>query len=104
MSYSVKIPNEINEKRERRFIDIWDNMIKGEKQSKGHYLATCIYYRQYWKYGKSQKLCEHLANHCKKCSKDISQYYASLMGKKMEEETIEDSEEEEEECSNKKSK
>ena len=43
MSYLTKILNEINEKKERRFIDIWDNIIKEEKQSKEHYLATCIY-------------------------------------------------------------
>jgi len=47
MSYSAKTPNEINEKRERRFTDIWDNIIKKEKQSKGHYSATCIHCRQH---------------------------------------------------------
>ena len=79
-------------------------MIKGEKQSKGHYSAICIHCHQHQKYGKPQKLCKHLANHCKKCSKDISQYYTSLMKKKMEEETVEDSEEEGEERPNKKPK
>ncbi len=43
MSYSAETPNEINEKRGRRFTDIWDNMIKGEKQSKEYYSATCIH-------------------------------------------------------------
>ena len=104
MSYSAETPNEINEKRGRRFTDIWDNMIKGEKQSQGHYSATCIHCRQHWKFGKPHKLREHLANHCKKCSKDISQYYALLVGKKMGEETVEDSEEEGEERPNKKPK
>jgi len=47
MSYLAETPNKINEKRGRRFTDIWNNMIKGEKQSKGHYSATCIHCRQY---------------------------------------------------------
>ncbi len=47
MSYLAETPNEINKKRERRFTDIWDNMIKGKKQSKGHYSATCIHCRQH---------------------------------------------------------
>src|SRR6266542_4438476 len=94
MSYLAEIPNEINEKRGRRFTNIWDNMIKGEKQSKGYYSATYIYCHQHWKYEKSQKLYKHLANHCKKYPKDISQYYASLVKKKIGEETVEDSEEE----------
>ncbi len=47
MSYLAEIPNEINEKRGRKFTNIWDNMIKGEKQSKGHYSATCIHCRQH---------------------------------------------------------
>ena len=104
MSYSAETPNEINEKRGRKFTDIWDNMIKGEKQSQGHYLATCIHCCQHWKFGKLHKLREHLANHCKKCSKDILQYYASFVRKKMGEETVEDSEEEGEERPNKKPK
>src|SRR6266542_5104608 len=104
MSYLAETPNEINKKRERRFTDIWNNMIKGEKQSKGHYSATCIHCRKHWKYEKSQKLKEYLVNHCKKYLKDISQYYTLLMGKKMEEETVEDSEEEGEERLNKKPK
>jgi hypothetical protein len=97
----AEAPNEVNEKRGRKFTDIWDNMIKGEKQSKGHYSATCIHCRRHWKHGKPYILREHFANHCKKCPKDISQYYASLVGKKMGEETVEDSEEEEERPSKK---
>jgi len=31
MSYLVETPNKINENKERRFTDIWDNMIKREK-------------------------------------------------------------------------
>jgi len=100
----TKTPNEINEKRGRKFTSIWDNMIKGEKQSKGHYSATCIHCRQHWKYGKPYKLREHLANHCKKCSKDISQHYGLLVGKKIGQETVENSEEEEEEYPSKKLK
>jgi hypothetical protein len=94
-----------NEKRGRKFTDIWDNMIKGQNQSRGHYSATCIHCRQHWKHRKPFKLREHLANHCKKCSPEITQYYAVLVGKKTGEETIEDSENEEEEGRpNKKSK
>jgi len=104
MSDLAETPNEINEKRGRKFTSIWDNMIKGEKQSKGHYSATCIHCRQHWKYGKPYKLREHLANHCKKCSKDISQHYGLLMGKKIGQETVENSEEEEEEYPSKKIK
>jgi hypothetical protein len=104
MSDLAETPNEINEKRGRKFTSIWDNMIKGEKQSKGHYSATCIHCRQHWKYGKPYKLREHLANHCKKCSKDISQHYGLLVGKKIGQETVENSEEEEEEYPSKKLK
>ena len=104
MSYLMETPNEINEKRERRFTDIWNNMIKGEKQSKGHYSATCIHCRQHWKYEKSQKLNEYLVNHCKKYLKDILQYYVSLIKKKMKKETVKDSEKEGEEHLNKKPK
>jgi hypothetical protein len=104
MSDLAETPNEINEKRGKKFTSIWDNMIKGEKQSKGHYSATCIHCRQHWKYGKPYKLREHLANHCKKCSKDISQHYGLLVGKKIGQETVENSEEEEEEYPSKKLK
>ncbi len=55
-------------------------MIKGVKQSKGLYSANCNYCSHYWKFGKSKKLHEHLANNCKKCPKDIVLLYATIVG------------------------
>lgn len=63
--------------------DIWEYMTKGERQSKGHYSAICSFCKRNWKQGKPHILREHLANHCKSCPKDISSYYAKIVGKKM---------------------
>ena len=53
-----------------------------------------------------EKSCirEKVEKDCKKCLKDILQYYVSLVGKKIRKETVEDSEEEGEKHPNKKSK
>ncbi|CAI2196326.1 18529_t:CDS:1, partial [Funneliformis geosporum] len=56
-------------------------MLKGSKQSKGHYSATCNNCELFWKHGKPYILRKHLANHCKKYPKEISLYYASIVGK-----------------------
>ena len=68
----------------RPLSDIWEHMIQGDKQSRGHYSATCNFCQQFWKQGKPHVLREHLANHCKKCSSDVSSYYAKVVGKKGE--------------------
>lgn len=67
----------------RPFSDIWEHMVQGEKQSRGHYSATCVFCQWFWKNGKPCVLREHLANHCKKCGSDISSYYAKIVGKKI---------------------
>ena len=74
--------NVINDRRksERPFISIQDHIIKGVKQSKGLYSANCNYCSHYWKFEKSKKLREHLANNCKKCPKDIVLLYATIVG------------------------
>ncbi|CAI2201297.1 9547_t:CDS:2, partial [Funneliformis geosporum] len=43
--------------------------------------ATCNNCGLFWKYRKPYILRKHLANHCKKCSKEISLYFASIVGK-----------------------
>ena len=68
----------------RPLSDIWEHMIQGDKQSRGHYSATCNFCQQFWKQGKPHVLREHLANHCKKCSNDVSSYYAKVVGKKLQ--------------------
>ena len=48
---------------------------------------TCNYCNFLWKHEKPQILREHLANYCKKCSQDVSLYYANIVGKKIGEAT-----------------
>jgi hypothetical protein len=74
----------------RPFSDIWNHMLKGPKQSKGHYSATCNSCGLYWKHGKPYILREHLANHCKKCPKELGLYYASIVGRDKGMQNIED--------------
>ena len=73
--------NVINDRRKsgRPFTSIWDHMIKRVKQSKGLYSANCNYCSHYWKFEKSKKLREHLANNCKKCPKDIVLLYVTIV-------------------------
>src|SRR6266540_1791702 len=73
--------NVINDRRKsgRPFTSIWNHMIKGVKQSKGIYLANCNYCSHYWKFEKSKKLREYLANNCKKCPKDIVLLYVTIV-------------------------
>ena len=80
-------------------------MIKGEQRSKGHYSAICNYCKNSWKEGRPRILREHLANHCKRCPREVSSYYAKIVGKKKaEEEDSEEDDEEEIDLSNKKQK
>ena len=86
----------------RPLSDIWEHMIQGDKQSRGHYSATCNFCQQFWKQGKPHVLREHLANHCKKCSSDVSSYYAKVVGKKRGEDDDEEESTDETEYPNKK--
>jgi len=43
---SIEINKEVN-KEGHPFLDIWDHMTKGAKQSKGHYLVTCNYCKNF---------------------------------------------------------
>jgi hypothetical protein len=88
----------------RPLSDIWEHMIQGDKQSRGHYSATCSFCQQFWKQGKPQILRQHLANHCKKCNSDISSYYAKIVGKKLGEDNDEEESMDEIEYPNKKQK
>jgi hypothetical protein len=73
----------------RPFSEVWDgHMIKGAQTTRGHYSATCNYCGINWKHGKPIVLREHLANHCSKCSQDISTFFARIIGKKRGEEDI----------------
>ena len=73
------------------FSEVWDgHMIKGVQTTRGYYSATCSYCHTNWKHGKLHVLCEHLANHCKKCSQDVSMFFARIVGKKGEENTYEE--------------
>ncbi|GBC39764.2 ribonuclease H-like domain-containing protein [Rhizophagus irregularis DAOM 181602=DAOM 197198] len=74
-----------NPDRGRPFSDVWEYMIKGQQQSRGHYTATCTYCNCTWKYGKPCVLRQHLANHCKNCPQDVALYFARIVGKKMKE-------------------
>ena len=68
----------------RPFSEIWDgHMIKGPQVSRGHYSAKCSYCNISWKQGKPHVLREHLANHCKRCPRDVSLHFAKIVGKKM---------------------
>ncbi|CAB4480372.1 unnamed protein product [Rhizophagus irregularis] len=72
-----------NPDRGRPFSDVWEYMIKGQQQSRGHYTATCTYCNCTWKYGKPCVLHQHLANHCKNCPQDVALYFARIVGQKM---------------------
>jgi hypothetical protein len=89
----------VQQKRKgRNFSDIWDtHMIKGEQSSRGHYSAVCNYCKNSWKEGRPRFLREHLANHCKRCPKEVLSYYAKVVGKKKAEEDESESEDEDEE-------
>src|SRR6266498_1616225 len=67
-------------------------MIKGAKQSKGYYSATCNYYKNFWKYEKPFILHEYLANFCKKCLNSIIMYYAELVRKELRNKIIKEKE------------
>ena len=84
--------NVINDSKKggRPFTNVWDHMKKGAKQSQGHYSANCNYCSHYWKHGKPKILREHLANHCKKCPKDIVSLYASIVGNEKGKEDLEE--------------
>ncbi len=43
---SIEINKKVN-KGGHPFSDIWNHMTKNAKQSKGHYLATCNYYKNF---------------------------------------------------------
>ena len=95
----------LQKRKGRNFSDIWDShMIKGEQRSRGHYSAICNYCKNSWKDGRSRILREHLANHCKRCPKEVSSYYAKIVGKKKAEEDESEEDEEEIDLSNKKQK
>ncbi|CAB5395896.1 unnamed protein product [Rhizophagus irregularis] len=82
--------------------DVWCNhMIQGNKQSRGHYSATCSYCRQYWRQGRPQVLSAHLANHCKKCPDDVSLYFAKIVRKNLAKEEEESADEDESDYPNK---
>ncbi|CAB5208189.1 unnamed protein product [Rhizophagus irregularis] len=72
-----------NPDRGRPFSDVWEYMIKGQQQSRGHYTATCTYCNCTWKHGKPCVLRQHLANHCKNCPQDVALYFARIVGQKM---------------------
>jgi hypothetical protein len=77
---------EDSKKKGRRFTEIWNShMIKGAQKSRGHYAATCSYCNTHWKEEKPHILREHIANHCKKCPKDVSLEFARLVGKEIAE-------------------
>jgi hypothetical protein len=80
-----------NSERGRPFSDVWEYVRKGTRQSRGHYSATCTYCNCTWKHGKPQALRQHLANHCKDCSQEVSQYFARVVGQKIGEDEIEES-------------
>ena len=64
--------------------DVWNNhMIQDSKQLREYYSAICSYCQQFWKQGKFQVLQVHLANYCKKCSDDVSLYYAKIVKKNL---------------------
>ncbi|GET00495.1 ribonuclease H-like domain-containing protein [Rhizophagus clarus] len=71
-----------NSRKGRRFSEVWDgHMIKGAQKSRGHYAASCSYCNSYWNNGKPHVLREHLANHCRKCPKEVSIQFAKIVGK-----------------------
>jgi len=80
-----------NPERGRPFSDVWEYMRKGAQLSRGHYSATCKYCNSTWKHGKPQALRQHLANHCKDCPQEVSQYFARVVGQKIGEDEIEGS-------------
>ena len=84
LRFYFKMSTSVLQKRKgRNFSDIWDtHMIKGEQRSRGHYSAICNYCKNSWKDGRPRILREHLANHCKRCPKEVSSYYAKIIGKK----------------------
>ena len=96
----------VQQKRKgRNFSDIWDtHMIKGEQRSRGHYSAICNYCKNSWKEGRPRILREHLANHCKRCPREVSSYYAKVVGKKKAEEDESEEDEEEIDLPNKRRK
>ncbi len=55
-------------------------------------MATCNYCKNFWKYEKPFILHGHLANFCKKYLNSVIMYYAELVGKELENKTIEEEE------------
>ncbi|GES85567.1 ribonuclease H-like domain-containing protein [Rhizophagus clarus] len=75
-----------NLRKGRHFTEVWNgHMIKGVQRIRGHYAATCSYCNFYWKDGKSHVLHEHLANHCQKCSQEVSLQFAKIVGNEIAE-------------------
>ncbi|CAG8701892.1 3889_t:CDS:1 [Ambispora leptoticha] len=57
------------------FDEIWSFYIKGPGRGNGHYKASCHYCSSIWERGKPQVMKAHLANHCKNCPENISDYW-----------------------------
>jgi len=60
-------------------------MVKGVQKSRRHYAASCSYCNFQWKDGKPYILREHLANHCRKCPKEVSLHFAKIVGNEIAE-------------------